>query len=479
MLPVVCALFTAGRLSAANNPTYCPALAAPTGNVISVSNTTQLSSALASASAGSTILLADGTYTQTGTLYVHTSNVTLRSASGNRDAVILDGNYAIGEGIYIDAANVTIADLTLKRAQWHPLHIVGAPGTMIYNVRIIDGGQQFVKINAPTNSGPFSDNGTIACSSMELTSTGRAYVEAHPASSFLNCYTGGVDALQVRGWTVRDSTVEGMYCTNGGLSQHGIHFWASSRDSIVERNVLLNNARGIGFGLGPSAGGGSTAGPRTYSDLAGTANISSVDHIGGVIRNNFVATTITEADTGISLESAWNAAVYHNTVYATTGLVIDYRFFMTNVQSKNNLLSGGFSLRDSATPVQQGNVTNASSNLFVNAPSGDLHLVTGAAAAINKGVTLSGLVPADIDNQSRDGQPDVGADEFSAGTPPVTACDINHDSSTNVNDVQLCANQAIGTTACSTGDITGDGNCNVVDVQRVVNAALGGQCVAP
>jgi hypothetical protein len=67
------------------------------------------------------------------------------------------------------------------------------------------------------------------------------------------------------------------------------------------------------------------------------------------------------------------------------------------------------------------------------------------------------------------------------GNPPPppsgSACDINGDSSTNVSDVQLCANQAIGVIGCTTGDINHDTSCNVVDVQRVVNAALGGQCV--
>jgi len=63
--------------------------------------------------------------------------------------------------------------------------------------------------------------------------------------------------------------------------------------------------------------------------------------------------------------------------------------------------------------------------------------------------------------------------------PPGSACDLNADSSTNVTDVQLCANQAISASPCSTGDLDKSGQCNVVDVQRVVNAALGGTCVSP
>jgi hypothetical protein len=67
----------------------------------------------------------------------------------------------------------------------------------------------------------------------------------------------------------------------------------------------------------------------------------------------------------------------------------------------------------------------------------------------------------------------VAGGSASAGS----ACDLNIDGSTNVSDVQVCANQAIGAATCSMGDINKDSVCNVVDVQRVVNAALGGQCV--
>jgi hypothetical protein len=66
-----------------------------------------------------------------------------------------------------------------------------------------------------------------------------------------------------------------------------------------------------------------------------------------------------------------------------------------------------------------------------------------------------------------------------SGLPPPpsgSACDINGDTTTNVSDVQLCANQAIGAIPCSAGDINHDSACNVIDVQRVVNAALGGAC---
>ncbi len=57
------------------------------------------------------------------------------------------------------------------------------------------------------------------------------------------------------------------------------------------------------------------------------------------------------------------------------------------------------------------------------------------------------------------------------------ACDVNTSGASDIVDVQICVNQAIGVAGCSTGDINNDTQCNVIDVQRVVNAVLGGACV--
>jgi hypothetical protein len=85
---------------------------------------------------------ADGVYHLNGAyLQFDVPDVTLRSASGNRGAVILDGNYLTTEIIQIVASNVTIADLALREAYHHPIHVMSTGGshtnnTLIYNVHI-------------------------------------------------------------------------------------------------------------------------------------------------------------------------------------------------------------------------------------------------------------------------------------------------------------------------------------------------------
>ena len=69
-----------------------------------------------------------------------------------------------------------------------------------------------------------------------------------------------------------------------------------------------------------------------------------------------------------------------------------------------------------------------------------------------------------------------GTGSASLALSVYSACDLNRDWATNVVDVQLQVNAALGVTAC-TSDLNRDGVCNVIDVQRDVNASLGGACV--
>jgi hypothetical protein len=395
---------------------FCPPLPPPAGTVTDVTpaQADQLAGIVAGAASGTTIRLADGSYLLDGDLlHFATAGVTLRSASGNRDAVVLDNNYQGSGLILIRASNVTIADVTVTRAWFHPIHLTPASahvtGTLIHNVRVIDPGEQAIKINSEATQALFVDNGVIRCSRIELTDAGRPQIRN-------NCYTGGIDAHRARGWQIRDNVIEGFWCRTG-LSEHGIHLWTGSRDTLVERNVIRNCARGIGLGLGQDTPG------RTYGDnpCGGAANIG---HYDGVVRNNFVFANDQSLfdsaggfDAGISLDQACGARVLHNTVVSTQAPFssIEGRFSNTVATLTNNLMSHNLRPRDGATLTQAGNLENAPATLFVDAVlAGDLHLVDGAAAAIDQGVSVpAGQADQDIDGDLREPARDIGADERS------------------------------------------------------------------
>jgi len=406
----------------------CPPLPPPSGNTVEVSTVAQLQSAVNSAASGDTILVADGVYSLPGGVYLQfdVPDVTLRSASGNREAVVLDGNYATTEIVQIVASNVTIADLTLREAYYHPIHVMstaGGPtnGALIYNVHIVDPREQAIKINPGYLSSYYVDDGVVACSHIELTDAGRPHV--NPTAG--GCYTGGVDAHQAQGWVIRDNLIEGFWCPTG-LSEHGVHFWRSCRGTIVERNVLRDNARGIGFGMAAEGDA------RTYpDDPCPSAGGGYVDHYDGVIRNNFVFASRSELfasdasfDCGICLWQACGAQVLHNSVASTQAPFssIEWRFSRTDVEIVNNLVTHNLMERNSAAATLAGNLPEAPLSLFVDGPGGDLHLAEGADAAIDQAVAVAaGLCDDDVDGETRpigDAR-DVGADEY--GSPPPAA----------------------------------------------------------
>lgn len=391
----------------------CEPLPPAEGDVVEIGPEDDLAATISAAPSGRTILLRDGTYDVSGASYIvfRTPGVTLRSSSGDPSAVVIDGGHAIGECLSVAASNITIAELTVQRPLYHPIHVTGASdanteGTLIYRVRAIDPGQQAIKINA-SSEGFYTDGGTVACSHIELTDAGRPGVT--------DCYTGGIDAHLAWGWEIRDNHIEGFWC-EAGLSEHAVHFWNGARDTLVERNTIVDCARGVGFGLG-DMGNGTT---RDYGDDPCPGVDGYVGHFDGIIRNNTILAARQELfgsqagfDSGIALEQACGTGVYHNTIVSLQQPFtnIEYRWPNTSVDIANNLTTHAIIERDGGQATLQGNLSDQGTEHFVDAAGGDLHLADGSSA-IDAGVVLAaGLADEDIDGDARDGSPDVGADE--------------------------------------------------------------------
>jgi len=395
----------------------CPPLPPPSGPTVEVfpAQAHQLRAIVAAAPSGTTVLLHDGLYAMdqgdaVSRLVFATPGVALRSLSGDRDAVVLDGAYQTNELVSIQASDVTIADLTLRRAYDHPVHVSGVAaavtGVVLHNLRIVDPGEQAVKVN-PASAVGFVDFGTLACSEIELTAAGRPFVRN-------GCYTGGIDAHAAWGWTVRRNRFAGFWCPTG-LSEHAVHFWRGSRDTLVEENVIVDCVRGIGFGLGESGDG------RLYPDDP-YPGVGYLGHVDGTIRNNFVGAADPALfaseygfDAGIALEQARGAAVVHNTVASTAAPFssIEWRFANTLVLLANNLVTHNLRERDGDPQATlAGNLDWVPAAWFVDVAAGDLHLAANDLPPVNAGVPLApGLADRDIDGDLRDDAPDAGADE--------------------------------------------------------------------
>lgn len=386
---------------------WCAALPAPEGEVVQVSPSDDLEAVLEALPAGATAVLAAGTYSLNSQSYISLvqDGVQIRGATGQAEDVVIDGNWEAGFGLSIQASDVVVSDLTLQRFYYHPIHVTPAAGrsirgVQIYRVRVLDGAEQAIKINTGGDGSLFADEGLVACSHLELSDAGRAQVRN-------NCYTGGIDAHQAQGWEVRDNHIEGFWCESG-LSEHGVHFWRGGRDTWVHRNVLVNNARGIGFGLGSDDVG------RRYEDAPCGGEIAQ--SYGERAENNVVFAdsaalfaSSSGFDAGIALESACEATVVHNTVFSTQAPYssIEYRWPLSSGVIANNLVSHNVRDRGAGEILLSANLESAAAAGFVDALSRDLHL--GADSPAVDAGDPAHRVAQDAEGTPRDTLPDVGA----------------------------------------------------------------------
>ena len=367
------------------------------GSAVTVTTVAELVQSVEQANSGGDkeIWLENGIYTLDSAIVIQSDGITVRSTSGNRSAVTVQGtgmHGTVSHVFLVQADNFTARDMTLRDVYYHAIQMqphAQAP-TMI-NLHILDTGEQMIKA-AFNQSQPniHSDNGRVEnCRFEYSTGIGPQW------------YIGGVDAHHAFDWVVRGSTFVNIRSPEdpdegGRLAEHAIHFWNGSRNTLVEKNTIINCDRGIGFGLG------------------------SQGHVGGIIRNNMIYHNAAHdmGDVGIGLETVTDAQVYNNTIYQehTYANAIEYRFAeTTGLLIANNLTNKAIAERDGASSEVSSNVTSAEPSWFVNPLAGNLHLAAPVPAVVNQGRYIDGL-DEDIDGDVRPqgGGYDIGADEYDA-----------------------------------------------------------------
>jgi hypothetical protein len=400
------------RLALTSLLAFAGSNAAEAQSVSQVSTVAQLRAAVdaANATGGNRIIqIADGTYTLSDTLYINAPDVTLVGASHDRSKVTIQGDAmsataAVGNVIRVAGKNFTLQHLTLARSRWHLIQIVGeedADNAVIRDCILRDSYEQMVKITLNVDDRRVSgDNGLIENCVFEYTAgIGPQY------------YIGGVDGHGARNWVIRGNTFRDIKSPEARTAEHAVHFWTESSDIIVERNLIIDCDRGIGFGLlDPASNRGAHR---------------------GIIRNNMIYSSAKDAgpasDVGIVLENSPGTQVYNNTVIMENGYpaAIEYRWTTTGVKIYNNFTNAQIKARDGATAELGTNLTNATAASFVDLSAADLHLL-GTSPAIGTGTVIA-AVADDFDGQPRPigSAPDVGADEYAAAPKSPTALNVN------------------------------------------------------
>ncbi|MFT5723316.1 MAG: hypothetical protein ACI9JN_000426 [Bacteroidia bacterium] len=359
------------------------------GTEVTVNSISTFQNALnqANSSGGNmTILIANGTYQIASTVsfpHIAADNVVIRSLSGNRDSVIIRGGGMVSRsstenGFLVSGNNVTIADLTIKEVANHGIQVSGH-NLFVHNVRIQNTFEQMIKGSTGASS---IDSAVVQCALME-----------YPMGIGPEWYIGGLDIHKGVDWLVRDNVFKSIISPSKAIAEHAVHFWDSSSNNTVERNLIVNCDRGIGFGLGSS------------------------QNTGGIIRNNMIYNDGTGQynDVGISLETSPDTRVYNNTIHIEYFNAIEYRYnATTNVDIKNNLTNQSIASRNGGKATLNTNLTNAQPSWYQNVNSGNLRLAASNPNVVDQGTNLTSFVLDDIDKSARpQGMGfDIGAHEY-------------------------------------------------------------------
>lgn len=354
-----------------------PPLPLPGNRIINVDSEKELQSAVRNLMDNSTIVIEPGTYQLTEVLAITADDVTIRGAQNTCNSVELIGpgmenqrRNGVDNAFWIKAKNTTIANLSVGEFYFHTVQIDHAAiAPRIYNVRLFNSGQQFIKAN-PAEFGVGVDYGVVEYSIME-------YTDAPPVTDHNGSgtgYTNGVDIHAGSRWIIRNNIFRNFSTPDNAdhLWNAAVLAWNGASDTITENNTFIDVDRAIAYGLEPKGH----------------------DHSGGIIRNNMIVMTpnlysdyrTNIADAPVVVWDSPGTKVLHNSILTSgnTPLAIEARFDSDKVEISNNLADSPVAHRDDHPIITNNNLSSALPSWFMNPAIGNLRLRPEAAEVINQ-----------------------------------------------------------------------------------------------
>jgi hypothetical protein len=371
-----------------------------------VSTESQLRKALSAAKDGDSVLLQPGVYRLSRTLSITTPNLTIQGDSSRCDDIELIGagmeNRDYGgapHGFWVNAPGVSIRNLAISDFYHHAITFgPKATAPALYNLRLRDAGEQFVKASDFADLGAGVDDGLVEYSVIH-------YSVAPPTTDHGgggSGYTNGIDVHGGKRWIIRNNYFGNFHTPDSArhLWNPAILMWNGAADTLVENNRFVDVDRAVAFGL---------------SDR-------DADHSGGLIRNNMIYYRPDLMNWRRSLGSdaaivVWNSPgtrVLHNTIVTNDNVryAIEFRFHTDGGVAANNLSDTSVRRRQGGRHVAQSNAKISGSMQFVQAPIGDLHLRESFRPRYKLELHTEALL--DVDGESRENVANLlpGADQI-------------------------------------------------------------------
>jgi uncharacterized protein (TIGR03382 family) len=357
--------------------------------IFNVATPAELQAAITSAQAGDTIVLADGTYALDGvscsTNATEDAPITVKGATPLGAHIEFDALEGFKvSGAYWHFENLDVKGVCANDSDCeHAFHVTGAAdGFVLRDSRVHDFNAQ-LKVNASNINGIWvmPNRGLVEYNEL-FDSHGRN--TSNPVTK-LNIDTG-------EDWIIRANFIHDAYKMGGDGVSYAAFMKSGGKRGLMERNLVVctRDTTG-GTRIGLSFGGGGTA-PQFCAPAYDANTPCSVEHEGGTMRNNIIATC---SDVGIYLNRGKDSHILYNTLVATSG--VDFRFDTTSGEAVGNVLTGVIRTRDGGTMTKttnQENVDLAAFQQMYRAPqSGDLHVVGSVTSLVGMGA-----VRADVPN---------------------------------------------------------------------------------
>ncbi len=382
---------------------------------VPVKNAAELATAISSAAPGDVIILAAGTYASTG--FSCNANGTSASPIVVKSATPLAAriDFDALEGFKVNGAHWHFESLEVHGVCAmddnceHAFHVSGgAVGFVLRGNKLVDFNAQ-LKVNAnKDSSGAWLMPHDGLLENNEVFDT-RPRNTGNPTTKF-NIDTGDR-------WIVRGNYIHDFEKGGGDGISYGSFMKSGGKGGLYERNlVVCSTGPTTGTRIGLSFGGGGTA-PQFCFPAFDAATPCSVEHDGGTMRNNIIASC---SDVGIYINRGKATKLLHNTLIATSG--IDFRFDTTTGEAHGNLLAGKINPRNGGTFSGTDNLTGQMPSDFagwyMNPTMGDLRLKGAPTALLGKVATTT--VTDDYCARMRGASPhDYGALESSLGDCPT------------------------------------------------------------
>ncbi|TVY07397.1 lyase [Paenibacillus cremeus] len=474
----------AGNVSAASN-TASATTQAGGGTVVNVSTSAQLISAFSTATAGTTIVLANGTYTNSGNFSISSKNgtssspITIKAAntgqaiiSGGAYFIVSSSSYIVIQGLkFTNTGNTAIKldqsnNIQITRntfaltedgnsLKW--VYVGGAnshhnkidhnefgPKHDLGNFITFDGSATQISQYDTVEYNYFHDIGPRATNEMESIRVGWSQISMSDAFDLIqyNLFEnadGDPEYISVKSGhnTVRYNTFRNSEGVLSARHGHGQSFYGNYflGDGVKEGtggirlyandhkvyNNYFEGLTGTGYSAAISIDGGDFDGGPSGS----TFTSSDLSKHWRIYRAQIVNNTIVNSATGIVVGEHYTTAPV-DSIIANNIVKNSSGTLYNEVKTSNTTFQGNFGNGSTLSNVSRTSTEISNTNpLFTTV--GGLQKLSSTSPAINASQGTYAFVTEDMDGQARSGVNDVGADEYSTGSivrQPLTTANV-------------------------------------------------------